>query len=370
MYSGTPEFPSSGIQAFVNSGTPEYGGKKFVAGVAARGPKAMECNAMPRKKPLGQVIGVGNQKGGVGKSTNTIHLAAALGQRGYKALVIDLDAHAGSTRSLGVHPKSYAGTLELLTSEDESVANLVVTEKLPRNVHLIPSRIQLAEVDRYVSKYVDQTKLLARPLAEACEAYDFIFLDTAPAAGFMPTVAAYSIAEWFILSAFPQHLSMEGLVEALDEISDVRQHANQKLEVLGVLLTCVDGRVRRSRQRIEEMLDEALPGRLFSTVTSQANVVATMAEKGKTLFQAKHLHDHKVTHQYRRIAAELEYRVLNREAFLDGTLAPPDFERLLGETLAEMTPNNDGVAATVAVEVKPGVQTVVETSAPALAVNE
>ena len=83
------------------------------------------------RKRLGAVITVGNQKGGVGKSTNTVNLAAALGLRGYRSLIIDLDPHAGSTINLGVPVKSYAGTLELLTS-DETPQALAIRSKLPR----------------------------------------------------------------------------------------------------------------------------------------------------------------------------------------------------------------------------------------------
>ena len=145
---------------------------------------------------LRTVIAVGNQKGGVGKTTNAVHVAAALGERGYRCLVIDLDPSAGATRHLGVPLQSFAGTLELLTT-DETPEALIITKKLPKRVHLIPSRPQLSELDSMLSKFDDKTQILERPLKLARRHYDFIFLDTPPSAGATTTVAAYSSADWF-----------------------------------------------------------------------------------------------------------------------------------------------------------------------------
>jgi chromosome partitioning protein len=276
--------------------------------------------AMARKR-LGAVIAVGNQKGGVGKSTNTVNLAAALGLRGFKSLIIDLDPHAGSTINLGVPVKMYAGTLELLTS-DESPQSLAICAKLPRGVHLIPSRSQLAELDNILSKYADRTRILERAIALARPDYDFIWLDTPPHAAATTTVAAYSSAEWFLISAFPHPLSLHGINEALKEIADVRRLRNPDLEILGVLLTCVDTRTRLATD-IEELIQDQLPGRGFRTFTTQATAVNKASEKGKTLFQVPAYARHKVTLAYRNLAIEIEHRVKNREAFLAGTLPPP-----------------------------------------------
>src|SRR5207253_9024631 len=92
---------------------------------------------------MGILVAVGNQKGGVGKTTNTVHIAAALGQRGYRCLIIDLDPTAGATKHLGIPENSFAGSLELL-STDETIESLVITDKMPKGVGLIPSRPQLS----------------------------------------------------------------------------------------------------------------------------------------------------------------------------------------------------------------------------------
>ncbi len=281
------------------------------------------------------IIAVGNQKGGVGKTTNTVHIAAALGQRGFQSLVIDLDPAAGATKHLGIPVNSFAGTLEILTT-DETIESLAVTENMPNGVHLVPSRPQLSEIDNLVSKYVDRTRILERPIAEARSRYDFIFLDTGPSAAFTTTVAAYSTAEWFLLSAFPHPLSLGGLTEAFNDIADVRKHRNPGLEVLGVVFTNVDGRATRLRAQLEAVVNQALPGRRFETSISQAVILPEVSGRGKTLFQLPRFENLSVAQQYVRISVELEHRVRNREAFIGGTLGPPDLDTL-GPSVANAT---------------------------------
>lgn len=264
------------------------------------------------------VIAVGNQKGGVGKTTTTVHTAAALGERGYRCLVIDLDPAAGATKHLGIPVQSFFGTLELLTTR-ETPQTLAVTEDMPQGVHLVPARPQLAELDNMLSKFVDRTRILDRPLDLARSDYDFIFLDTPPSAGAITTVAAYSAAEWFLLSAFPHPLSVGGLNEAFKDIADVRLRRNPGLEVLGVVLTCVDTRTSLAAQ-VERLVAEELPGRAFRTKITQATAVPRCSGEGRTLFQVEEYAEHKVTRQFRELAAEVEARVLNRQAFLESCL--------------------------------------------------
>jgi chromosome partitioning protein len=263
---------------------------------------------------LGVLIAVGNQKGGVGKTTNTVHLTAALGEMGYQCLILDLDPAAGATKHLGVPVQSYAGTLELLTT-DETPSSLALSEGLPRGVHLIPSRPQLSELDNLLSKFVDRTRVLDEPIAQARPQYDFIFMDTPPSAGATTTVAAYSVAEWFLISAFPHPLSVGGINEALKDIADVRRKRNQKLQILGVVLSCVDTRTNLLQQ-LKELVSNELPGRAFRTLITQATAVPVCSGEGRTLFDSKMYAGHKVAEQYRTLAREVEWRVKNREVFL------------------------------------------------------
>src|SRR4051812_32489783 len=253
---------------------------------------------------MGVLVAVGNQKGGVGKTTNTVHIAAALGERGYRSLIIDLDPASGATKHLGIPVQSFAGSLELLTTK-ETPETLAIQDDMPRGVHLIPSRPQLADLDNLLSKFVDRTRILDRPVELARPEYDFIFLDPPPSAGATTTVAAYSAADWFLLAAFPHPLSVGGLNEAFKDIADVRARRNPGLEVLGVVLTCVDTRTTLALE-VEQLIARELPGRAFRTVVTQATALPKCSGRGKTLFQTNPVANQKVVEQYRALAAEVE----------------------------------------------------------------
>ncbi len=278
-----------------------------------------------RHEHQGVVIAIGNQKGGVGKTTNTVHLAAALGLFGFRCLIIDLDPAAGATKHLGVEENAFAGTLELLTGDD-CLAPLAIAEDMPVGVHLVAARPQLSELDAILDRSADRTRLLDRPLAEARVQYDFILLDTSPHPADITTVAAYSSADWFLLSALPHYLSLAGLQEAFRDIADAKTSRNPELEILGILFCCVDGRASRMRQELEHALRLTYPGRLFSAAISQAVALPQCSGMGQTLFQVPYYRTHRVATQYLRLALEVEHRVSHRSLFLAGALTSPEFD--------------------------------------------
>jgi chromosome partitioning protein len=278
-----------------------------------------------KEKTTGIVIGIGNQKGGVGKTTNTVHLAAAFGERGYKVLVIDADPAAGATKHLGISQKSQSGTFELVTRRDSNPLSLAVKEGMPKNVSVIPSRTELAEVESYVSKYIDRTDFFREPLRKARLIYDLILIDTGPSARFLTTVSTYVAADWFLLSALPHALSVFGLNEALADIADVRANRNPNLEILGVVITGVDGRTKSWRE-VDALIKEHFPTRAFNTLISRAEAFVKASNKGKTLFQMRPMKADKVIEQYRELTTEIEWRIQNREQFLAqerGEYVPP-----------------------------------------------
>jgi len=255
-----------------------------------------------------RVIAIGNQKGGTGKSTVTVHLAAALGRRRKRVLVIDLDPAAGATKHLGVSPDGYAGTFELLTSE-EALDALVLTSCLPIGVNLIAARPQLSELDQSLSRYTDRTRLLARAIAEGEGTYDYILLDTAPYAAFVTTVAAYAAAEWFLLTAFPHPLSLAGLTEAFRDLADVRRLTNPGLRVLGVVMTNVDRRASRMLAEIEHTLEAAAPGSLMRSRISQAAVIPWASGHGHTVFEIDNPRRERSVAEFLALADEVEDRI-------------------------------------------------------------
>ncbi len=216
-----------------------------------------------------QIIGTGNHKGGTGKTTTAIHLAAALGERGRRVLLIDLDGNLGLTKSFDV-PTLVQGTYHVLM-RDQAIEDVILTPEteqerakhpgeaidLPKNVHLLPGNRRLENFDEdhagSKGKYIAGFDTLTAPLKELEEAglYDYVILDTAPAAGTL-TIAAYKNADWFILATTAESLAVEALERSLDDIIEA-QEVNPKLEVLGVHMCQVDLRKKLEAAYVEQV---------------------------------------------------------------------------------------------------------------------
>jgi len=263
------------------------------------------------------IIAIGNQKGGVGKTATTLHLAAALGEIGKKCLIIDLDANCGATKGLGCGT-DWLGTMEVLLGEQTPDDVIVTTDpvegiELPKNVELLPARRNLEQYEnefrRRLNKFADPSNALGEPLKMLQGRYDFIFLDTAPNAN-APTVAAYRTADWFILSTEPAELSVDGLGDALMDIQAVRDAGNAKLRLLGVVMCKVHRNTRVAAAYMEQIkADFAAAGELgmFTTIITRATAVEDASRAKQTLFQFDP--GHKVTDQYRELAREVLARL-------------------------------------------------------------
>lgn len=270
-----------------------------------------------RRKVTGIVIGCGNHKGGVSKSTSATYIAAALGERNLKVLIVDCDPSAGATQIYGIEGKSFAGTSELVLRDNPDPVALAVSDGLPRNVSIIPARTELSDVRNYISKFQDPAGLLSRGLSHAREHWDVIIIDTPPNAQDHLTISAYLNADWFLLAAFPDMMAIRGLNEALADIADARRMRNPNLEVLGVVVNGVDARTKTWHE-VNEVIGNSFPGRAFSTIISRAQAVSDATKVGKTLFQIPKFKRHPVVMQYRQLAAEIHSRITNRAAFLEG----------------------------------------------------
>ena len=265
-----------------------------------------------------RIIAVGNQKGGVAKTTNTVHLATALGEMGRQCLIWDLDMNHGATLHFGIPSEGFLGTFEVLIGEEQPEDVIITNDdedvELPEHVHIIAARRNLEKIDQALvakNKFLITQDVLLKPLQSLRGRYDYIFLDTAPNAT-TPTIAAYKAAELFILSAMPDPFAIAGLNDALADIQDAQRHGNPHIRLLGVILSGVDKRTRLA-STLNEYVEQifAPDGRRsakFKTTISRSTVIPQAQKLGKTLFQTHPTHA--VTEQYRALAREVETRLL------------------------------------------------------------
>ena len=273
------------------------------------------------KTHLGRVVAVGNQKGGVGKTTTTVHLAAGLGERGRKCLIWDLDMNCGSTRHFGIPAEMpILGCAEVLTGAEEPLDVIVSNGELegielPENVNLLPARRNLESIDATLTvRYkFGNPKDILRPIIDSLRPhFDYIFLDTAPNLT-IPTVAAYKAADYFLLTAIPEPLAVDGLRDALDDIVTVRKQGNSSLRLVGVVMSAIKGRITRVQRELLNYIEKTFDRgsdpfiRSYRATISETTYVCEVQKLGRTMFQV--YPTHKVTEQYRELAREFEARL-------------------------------------------------------------
>ena len=284
-----------------------------------------------------RVIGVGNQKGGVGKTTNTVHIARALVELGRKILIIDLDMNHGATRHFGVEPEAFLGSFEMLVGAEEAT-NLILTHAdedegvvLPEGLDLIPAARKLEGIDQAVmskSKFITPLDVMKAPLDSLRGRYDYIFLDTAPNAT-LPTLAAYMTADYFVLSAMPDPFAIAGLNDALRDIMDARERGNPGLVLLGVVISGADKRTTLANA-LSDFVEQSFRAGdsaesiKFRTTIGRSTVIPQTQKVGKTLFETHSTH--KVTGEYRAIAREVEERFQKLESVATGERRLIDFK--------------------------------------------
>lgn len=267
-----------------------------------------------------KVICVGNQKGGVGKTTNTINLAGALHELGRRSLIIDLDMTSGATKSLRAPTEGWYGTFDLLSGAEPT--ECIITDKdtevkLPPGVHLIPSSRNLNELDTYLAnnKWVVHQDLLMGPIEKLRGIYDYIWLDTPPQTT-KTTIPALKVADFVILSCMPDQLAVQALTPAVQDILDARQGPNSGLVLLGVAMNAMPNPMTRLARSLVNDVDAACPNLRFETSLKRTVVLQEATKKGQTIFQYEPTDA--IADAYRRLAREVEERIARIEAERDG----------------------------------------------------
>ena len=259
------------------------------------------------------VIGIGNQKGGVGKTSTTVELSRALVERGREVLIIDLDVNAGATKHLGIKPEAFLGTFEVLVDDekpqDVAISGRDAEVELPPGLELLAGGRKLEDLETRLrestSKFANLTDRL-RPVIDGLRGrYDYILLDTPPSAP-LPIVLAYMAADYFILVAIPEGLAIRGLGEAIEDITEAREHGNENLEILGVVVGAVDKRTRLSRELLAYVA-KTFPEESLEPNIQRSTVIPTAQTVGKSIFDIEPTHP--VTDAFRELAANVEKRI-------------------------------------------------------------
>ena len=227
---------------------------------------------LPDPEPLDHhgpaaIIAMCNQKGGVGKTTSTINMGAALAAFGRKVLLVDLDPQGALSAGLGIrHDELDVTVYNLLVDNSATILDAIYDSPVD-GLDVVPANIDLSAAEIQLVNEVGREQALARALRPVMKDYDYIIVDCQPSLGLL-TVNALSCADSVIIPVESEYFSLRGLALLMDTVDKVRDRLNFKLEVLGILVTMFDRRTLHAREVMERLV-EAFGDKVFDSVITR-----------------------------------------------------------------------------------------------------
>ncbi len=229
---------------------------------------------------MGKIIAIANQKGGVGKTTTAINLAASLAVLEYKTLLVDADPQANSTSGVGFDPRNVKASIYECIIDEIEPANVILNTSTP-NMFLLPAHIDLVGAEIEMINLPSREKRMRQSLAKIKDDYDFIIIDCSPSLGLI-TVNSLTAADSVIIPVQCEYFALEGLGKLLNTIKIVQSRLNSALSIEGILLTMYDNRLRLSNQVVEEVKTH-FQNMVFDTIVQRNTKLGEAPSFGLTI---------------------------------------------------------------------------------------